>query len=87
MENVHLTRKWEQDQKILKQSLKVCLEEEGPLLLTLFPEGTVVCNETMRSSISYALKQGWNITPTRCLIPKSLVSKFYYRDSLQQSKL
>ena len=72
-EFVFLARKWDQDKLTIDQSMTLALIDHLPLWLILFPEGTVVCEETINWSLAYKKRRA-SLThvapPRRVLYPK-----------------
>lgn len=58
LEFIFLNRKWEKDQKILTRAMNRMQNDHSPMWFLLFPEGTLVMEETRAISKKYADKIG-----------------------------
>lgn len=55
---IFLKRSWEADKGVLTKTMNRLANSKEPLWLLIFPEGTVITNETRRRSKNYAEKSG-----------------------------
>lgn len=68
---IFLTRKWQEDEKILNKSLTEINEEKNwPAWLVLFPEGTTFSKNGYDKTVSYAKKTDVAV-PKHVLLPRS----------------
>jgi hypothetical protein len=58
-EFIFLKRRWAKDQHTMKKYLQKYASDNTPLWLLIFPEGTVVCEETRQRSHSFGEKMGY----------------------------
>lgn len=70
-EFIFLARNWAIDKEVLSRNLKRAKADDTPMWLLLFPEGTVLTEDTMSKSRSYCKKLGLSDNPTHVLVPKS----------------
>ncbi|KAJ3213850.1 Mannosyl-oligosaccharide 1,2-alpha-mannosidase IA [Clydaea vesicula] len=70
-EFVFLKRKWDLDKIGYANTLRRAIDDNFPLWFLIFPEGTVVCEETVLTSQAYAKKMDWKYNPKHVLNPKS----------------
>ena len=70
-EFIFLSRKWSCDKSLIYSNLSRSINDNMPLWLLLFPEGTVLTENTHQNSISYAKKMRIEDDPKHVLIPKS----------------
>ncbi|KAJ2990574.1 hypothetical protein HDV02_004277 [Globomyces sp. JEL0801] len=70
-EFIFLARVWKIDQDRIVNALQKSLNDKTPMWLLLFPEGTVICDETKERSMKYAKKIDISIHPKHVLLPKS----------------
>jgi 1-acyl-sn-glycerol-3-phosphate acyltransferase len=57
-EFIFLSRQWSADQKVLEQSFHRITSERQKLWLMLFPEGTIISDQTVEMNLKYAKKAG-----------------------------
>jgi 1-acyl-sn-glycerol-3-phosphate acyltransferase len=81
-EFIFLARKWNIDRSRIVSSLNRARKDESSMWLVLFPEGTVLCKETMDKSIEYAKKSDITFTNKHTLLPKC-TGLFHILRSLQ----
>lgn len=53
---IPMARRWEHDKHRIRENLSRAVESDLPLWFLIFPEGTVVCDETIATSKAYAAK-------------------------------
>ncbi|KAI8917157.1 acyltransferase-domain-containing protein [Powellomyces hirtus] len=70
-EFIFLARKWAVDRAMMSKILHRALNDELPLWLVIFPEGTVITDDTKAKTRAYAKKMDIPDDPTFVLIPKS----------------
>ncbi|KAI8929652.1 acyltransferase-domain-containing protein [Entophlyctis helioformis] len=70
-EFLFLERKWLKDRKTLTQNLLRAKTDNMPLWLLMFPEGTVITDDTQGKSRAFAKKNDISDDPKYVLIPKS----------------
>lgn len=56
---ISMKRKWSLDKLNYTKNLTRTMKDKLPLWLIIFPEGTVICDETKTKSDDYAKKMGW----------------------------
>ena len=71
MEFILLKRDWKEDKQRISLMLQKAVKDDGPLWFLLFPEGTVICQDTMNKTMAYAAKKNLPDRPKNVLIPKS----------------
>lgn len=81
-EFIFLARKWNIDRSRIVSSLNRARKDESSMWLLLFPEGTVLCKETMDKSVEYAKKSDISFTNKHTLLPKC-TGLFHILRSLQ----
>ncbi|KAJ3348945.1 hypothetical protein HDU91_006446 [Kappamyces sp. JEL0680] len=69
-EFIFLARKWKIDRPRIRQALQQAQSDKTPLWLLVFPEGTLVCEETKPKSIEYAKKKDIVFEADHVLLPK-----------------
>ena len=69
-EFIFLARKWNIDRSRIIQSLERVKNDKSGLWLLLFPEGTIICQETMDKSIAYSKKADIPFSSKHVLLPK-----------------
>ena len=79
---IFLCRKLEFDLITIKNRLKKTLDDSLPYLLILFPEGTVICNETLEKSNLFMKKQDLEYRYRNVLAPKH-TGLFYSIETLK----
>ena len=70
LEFIFLKRKWSLDKLNYTRILTRAMNDNLPLWLIIFPEGTVICEETRIRSDAYAKKMDWGENPRHVLWPK-----------------
>jgi lysocardiolipin and lysophospholipid acyltransferase len=70
LEFISVDRKWETDERVLRQMLSTFKSPEDPLWLAVFPEGTDFTEEKCRRSQQYAAEVGLPVL-TSVLLPKT----------------
>ncbi|KAL2912156.1 hypothetical protein HK105_208357 [Polyrhizophydium stewartii] len=70
-EFIFMARKWGKDKQTLTSNLARARDDKMPLWLLIFPEGTVITDDTKAKSRAYAKKADLPDDPTHVLIPKS----------------
>ncbi len=70
-EFIFVKRKWSFDRNVLLSAFAKIKQLNLPFWLILFPEGTLVCDETKERSDKFATKQGWPIDLKNVLYPKT----------------
>ncbi|KAI9105883.1 acyltransferase-domain-containing protein [Phlyctochytrium arcticum] len=81
-EFIFLARKWALDRTVMSKILHRCQQDKLPLWLAIFPEGTVITDDTRSKSRAYAKKMDIPDDPAHVLIPKS-TGLFYCLKNLQ----
>ncbi|KAJ3380241.1 hypothetical protein HDU92_006127, partial [Lobulomyces angularis] len=87
-EFIFLTRKWVADKANLTENLSKCKSNNLPIWLVIFPEGTVICDETIPSSTKYLKKMNWveKYPLSNVLLPKH-TGLFHSLDILKPKSL
>lgn len=74
---IFLKRKWyltysrrQKDAKTLTRALEYCKTSSDPFWLLIFPEGTLLCDETKQWTLSYLAKEKLDYSFTNTLLPK-----------------
>jgi lysocardiolipin and lysophospholipid acyltransferase len=70
-EFIFLARNWKVDRPRLVENLLRAKDDQNPMWLLLFPEGTVITDNTKRICLEYAEKVGISDRPKNVLIPKA----------------
>lgn len=70
-EFIFLARKWALDRTVMAKILHRALRDKLPIWLVIFPEGTVITDDTKQKSQAYAKKMDISDNPQHVLIPKS----------------
>ncbi|KAJ3021057.1 hypothetical protein HKX48_009302 [Thoreauomyces humboldtii] len=70
-EFIFLARKWAVDRAMMSRILHRSLSDRLPLWLVIFPEGTVITDNTKSKSQAYAKKMDITDQPQHVLIPKA----------------
>ena len=61
-EFIFLKRNWSEDQLVLGDALDKMAREHRPMWLMLFPEGTLISDQTMEINLKYAAKAGITVS-------------------------
>lgn len=84
---IFLKRNWDSDRKRLAKAFDIMAVEKQPIWLMLFPEGTLISDQTMEVNLAYAEKAGLDVSLKKInseylqyeLLPSpSLVTAFYH---------
>ncbi|KAJ3187753.1 hypothetical protein HDU85_006146 [Gaertneriomyces sp. JEL0708] len=70
-EFIFLARKWAKDRVTMSTILHRTLRDKLPIWLVIFPEGTVITDDTKSKCLAYAKKMDISDRPNHVLIPKS----------------
>ncbi|KAJ3098950.1 hypothetical protein HDU96_010881 [Phlyctochytrium bullatum] len=70
-EFIFMKRKWADDKDNLKKHLLKAANKANPLLLLIFPEGTLNTPHNKEASANFAKKNNITDVPKHCLLPKS----------------
>lgn len=69
-EFIFLARRWKIDRPRIVSALDKARRDESAMWLLLFPEGTVLCKETMEKSVEYSKKSDILFSSNHTLLPK-----------------
>jgi 1-acyl-sn-glycerol-3-phosphate acyltransferase len=70
MDFIFLNRTWSKDENVIDKHISSYLKYFGPVWLLVFPEGTVISQNTREASKTYALKEGLSYDMKYVLWPK-----------------
>ncbi|KAJ3254035.1 hypothetical protein HK103_007574 [Boothiomyces macroporosus] len=70
-EFIFFARKWPIDSKRLQKTLTYAKNDNNPMWLLVFPEGTVITQDTQEKSRAFAKKNDITEDPKHVLLPKS----------------
>jgi 1-acyl-sn-glycerol-3-phosphate acyltransferase len=69
-EFIFLARNWKYDKQVLANTFELAKKDDAPMWLLLFPEGTVITDDTKAKSQKYVKKLGLTDDPKYVLVPK-----------------
>jgi 1-acyl-sn-glycerol-3-phosphate acyltransferase len=78
-EFIFLQRSWAKDKLTIKDHFRRIRTDKNPMCLLLFPEGTVICDETMDRCRQYAAKHSLSFDSRHVLMPRSTGMEFCVR--------